>query len=241
MRFLQILSLIIINNLHTFTIPFLINIYYIIMNVDLTRESIPYGEEIDQKTFDTVINLINSSKFYPYILNLHDNQIQQVIENNEKKKTKKQTNNSDLLKEMLLRQLKNVPNDKKLQYQDMKRMCKYIKTSIFDSTSCSSWGGYITNANKSDKGTYINFYFRKRKAALHRLLYVNFIGELSDDEYLKFNCENKGLCCNIRHIKKFKYIKKDTTDEQTQKLSKLEKKRGPRVELCNDDLDVCFE
>lgn len=112
-----------------------------------------------------------------------------------------------LLKELISKQINNVPIDKKLQYSDLRRICKYIRTSIFDENNCCIWNGYVTNANSKNKGTYINFYFRKKKAALHRLLYSNFIGQLRDDEYLKFNCENKGRCCNIEHLKKFKYHK----------------------------------
>ena len=57
-------------------------------------------------------------------------------------------------------QRKNVPEDKKLYLHDIKRVCKNIKHSIFDDTNCCLWGGYITNLNKANKGTYINFYFR---------------------------------------------------------------------------------
>ena len=69
-------------------------------------------------------------------------------------------------------------------------------------------------------GTYVNFYFRKKKVALHRLLYINFIGHLDDDEYLKFNCENKGKCCNVHHMNKFKYNtieQPNDTDNNTDK------------------------
>lgn len=126
------------------------------------------------------------------------------------KKPKKNIDGNELLTELILKQLKNVSQDKKLQYNDLKRICKYVTSSIFDENKCCFWSGYVTNANNtSNKGTYVNFYFRKKKAALHRLLYYNFVGELSEDEYLKFSCENKGKCCNIKHLKKFKYQKKD--------------------------------
>lgn len=115
---------------------------------------------------------------------------------------------NELFKEFMIKQLKTIPPDKKLQYSDIKRICKYISSSIFDYSSCCLWNGYITNINNSNKGTYINFYFKKKKVALHRLLYSNFVGELTVNEYLKFNCENKGKCCNIHHLKKFKYQKK---------------------------------
>ena len=111
----------------------------------------------------------------------------------------------EILNELLKKQLKQTPNEKKLRYSDMKRMCKYINESIFDENKCVIWDGYITNTNKSDRGLYINFFFKGKKTALHRLLYYNFVGELDDDEYLKFTCENKGKCCNIHHLQKFKY------------------------------------
>ena len=37
------------------------------------------------------------------------------------------------------------------------------------------------------------------------LLYNNYIGELSNKEYIKFNCINKGKCCNIYHMSKYLY------------------------------------
>ena len=107
---------------------------------------------------------------------------------------KKTLDNNELLMELINKQLKTIDPKKKLQYCDLKRICKYITTSIFDENQCCMWGGYITNSNNSCKGAYINFYFRNKKAALHRLLYSNFIEDLAKDEYLKFNCENKGRC-----------------------------------------------
>ena len=107
--------------------------------------------------------------------------------------------------ELLKKQLTGISSDKKLNYNDIKRISKFIKSSIFDKKKCSIWNGYITNENNNLKGTYINFYFNKKKIALHRLLYINYIGVLSDNEYLKFSCENKGKCCNINHMKKYTY------------------------------------
>lgn len=116
--------------------------------------------------------------------------------------------NNVILNELIQNQVKTVPLDKKFRYNDLKRLCKHLHSSIFDENTCCLWDGYITNINNTSKGIYINFYFKGKKAALHRLLYSNFIGDLSDDEYLKFNCENKGKCCNITHLKKFKYMQK---------------------------------
>jgi len=109
--------------------------------------------------------------------------------------------------ELIDRQLDDVPIQKKLQCTDIRRLCKYIDGNIFEEDGCCLWGGYITNSNNPNRGIYVNFYFKKRKVALHRLLYSNYIGHLGDDEYIKFICEEKGKCCNIHHFKKFKYDK----------------------------------
>jgi hypothetical protein len=128
--------------------------------------------------------------------------------------------NNELLNELIKKQLKSVPNDKKLRYNDLKRLCKYLNSSIFDEDICSLWTGYITNINNVSKGVYINFYFKGKKTALHRLLYANFVGDLSDDEYLKFSCENKGKCCNLAHLKKFNYNKPcDNSESKTKETS----------------------
>lgn len=110
-----------------------------------------------------------------------------------------------IFRELVSHQLRNIQTNKKLQLCDIKRISRRINTSIFDENICSIWNGYITNTNNTSKGMYVNFYFRKKKVALHRLLYCNFVEDLNDDEYLKFNCENKGRCCNIHHMNKFKY------------------------------------
>ena len=122
--------------------------------------------------------------------------------------SKKYSRNSNkIFRELMSSQLPNVPKEWKLGVSDMKRICKYIDTSIFDPHRCCLWTGYITNINNSNKGTYVNFYFQSKKVALHRLLYSNFVAPLDSSEYLKFNCDNKGVCCNINHYEKYKYSK----------------------------------
>ncbi len=162
----------------------------------------------------------------------------------------KSMDNNELFRELLSKQLKNVSSDKKLQYTDLKRICKYINSSLFDENNCCLWHGYVTNGN-NNKGTYVNFYFRKKKAALHRLLYVNFVGELLDDEYLKFNCEHRGKCCNINHLKKFKYQTKKNINNKTEakETKKSKKNNSKRVKIVNknngksalDKLHISFD
>ncbi|AYV80192.1 MAG: hypothetical protein Gaeavirus15_2 [Gaeavirus sp.] len=112
---------------------------------------------------------------------------------------------NDFLKELLVNQLKTINPTKKLNYNDIKRISKFLVSSIFDPTECSIWNGYVTNEKNQSKGTYINFYFNQKKIALHRLLYLNFLGDILNTEYIKFSCSNKGKCCNIHHMKKYSY------------------------------------
>lgn len=156
--------------------------------------------------------------------------------NEKSNKTIKSIDNNELFRELISKQLKDVPSAKKLQYTDLKRICKYINSSLFDNNKCCIWHGYVTNGN-NNKGTYVNFYFRKKKAALHRLLYANFIGELHDNEYLKFNCEHRGKCCNINHLKKFKYLTQPEIPKSESKNIKKKKNNCKRVKIINKSSD----
>ncbi len=109
--------------------------------------------------------------------------------------------NDNILTELITNQRKDITPDKKLLYNDLKRISKYLSHSIFND-ECSIWTGYITTIKNDEKNSYINFYFGKKKHALSRLLYINYINELNESEYIKFKCSNKGICCNINHIYK---------------------------------------
>ena len=127
-------------------------------------------------------------------------------------------NNNDILKKLVKRQLKNINPEFKLSNSDLNRISNNLPDDIF-STDCCIWKGYITN-NNNNRAKYINFYFNKKKIALHRLLYINFKGELKKNEYIKYSCNNKGKCCNINHIKKVNNEKKNNN-----KNNKVENKQ----------------
>jgi hypothetical protein len=167
-------------------------------NIKVIEENIQNAENTTDnlKEFDT-IDKIN---------NIVDEQNINNSSNNEKALelcTPKKSN--DFFKELLQKQLTNVNITKKLTYNDIRRISKFLVSSIFDENNCSIWNGYITNEKNQTKGTYINFYFNQKKIALHRLLYLNFIGDILNTEYIKFSCVNKGKCCNIHHMKKYSY------------------------------------
>lgn len=145
-------------------------------------------------------------------------------------------NSNEIFNELIKRQLRDIPIQWKLNINDMKRICKYIDSSIFDPDKCCIWNGYITNMNNSNKGTYVNFYFRNKKVALHRLLYSNFVAPLDSSEYLKFNCDNKGICCNINHYEKYKYSKNNTISKKKEfKYKESKKKDLPQIQIIGPD------
>jgi hypothetical protein len=119
-------------------------------------------------------------------------------------------------RELKRKQLPNVSPSKRLRPNDIHRIVQHTDNSIFDDDNCCLWTGYITNLKNKRKGTYINFYFRdKKKVALHRLLYANFKGVISNNEYIKYSCQNKGKCCNINHMVIFEYNSNDIDKEDS--------------------------
>ena len=167
-------------------------------NINLSNDNLIFDkvviiDDTEDKITNDKLDKITNDKNYPITM-IND----KIIEEN---------NNNIFLKELLTKQLKNVNISKKLNYNDIKRISKFISSSIFDDTKCSLWNGYITNEKNQTKGTYINFYFNKKKIALHRLLYINYINDIDKNDYIKFCCNNKGKCCNIHHMKKYCYNK----------------------------------
>jgi hypothetical protein len=106
---------------------------------------------------------------------------------------------NDIFIQMINLQRKNLSYKYRLNIDDIHRILNNISTSPFAPIDCCIWNGYVTLLEKS-KIKYINFYFKHRKIAIHRLLYINYVDDLNDDSYLKFTCENKGICCNVNHI-----------------------------------------
>ena len=136
-------------------------------------------------------------------------------------------NTDTILIELIKKQKKDIPVDKKLLLNDIKRISKYLTSSIFGNT-CSMWTGYVTVIKNDEKNSYVNFYYCGKKYALHRLLYQNFIGDLLDSEYIKFKCPNKGRCCNINHFYKINRDDNNSTEPKNDKITS-------NIELNPDD------
>ena len=114
-------------------------------------------------------------------------------------------NSNQIVAEMIRNQLPTVKKERRLLHADFRRIVKYLHQSIFIPNTCTLWQGYVTDRSVKNKGSYINFYFQKKKLALHRLLYINFLGPLEDDEYVRFKCKNKGYCCSLHCLEKHQY------------------------------------
>lgn len=103
-----------------------------------------------------------------------------------------------LLQEMQTNQRKNISNDTLfLNPNDMRRINKYIDTSIFGE-ECCLWNGYINH--KGTKTQYAKFSFKGKKVLLHRIIYHNFKGDISENDEIVFTCKNKGRCCCLNHL-----------------------------------------
>lgn len=154
-----------------------------------------------------------------------------------------------LLIELINNQRDDVEQSKKLDIKDLHRICKNINGSIFSkSNDCCLWCGYVTTINSSNT-KYINFFFKKKKYALHRLLYENFVDEIDKSEYLRFTCENKGVCCNLNHIKKITKKPSKKTSKKTSvsnekkdiELKKTKKINSNKKELVKSNSESSFD
>jgi len=118
---------------------------------------------------------------------------------------------------LIKKQRKNIRkkgNYGKLSFDDIKRVDKYLKRNIFDSSDCCIYKGEL-------KKNYATISYKGKKVSVHRLLYHNYIGCIADGDYVTFNCNNRGICCNLKHFtmskKKTDNYKKETNKKETNK------------------------
>jgi len=135
--------------------------------------------------------------------------------------------NTIVLEELIKKQRVDVPLNYKLTYSDIKRISKNINTCIFGD-ECTLWKGFVNIKNNNKK--YVNFYFRKKKIAINRILYLNYKGPLDSSEYLTYNCPNQGICCNINHI-----VIKNKNPTSKKKINKINIKKKQKI-LKNDKI-----
>lgn len=131
-------------------------------------------------------------------------------------------NKNDLLCELCSNQRDDINENYKLEIGDLARFTKGIDKSIFNSDECVLWKDY-EDFEDNEKPKYVNFYLKKKKLSLHRILYINFIDCLEKNSYLKYTCDNQGICCNLKHIIKTsdKNKKEEAKEENEEEGKKL--------------------
>lgn len=110
-------------------------------------------------------------------------------------------NKNDIINKLYSNQINNIDVKYKLNSKDIIRLASYINSDPFSNDTCCKWLGAISKSTNNTN--YINFWFNKKKQALHRILYLNYKGPLNKTNYLRFTCPNhdmRGICCNINHI-----------------------------------------
>ena len=132
--------------------------------------------------------------------------------------------NKDIILTKLIKNQRNIELSNKLTFQDLKRVSSNLTTDIFGD-ECSIWNGYVTNLNHDKKNNYISFFYKNKKIALHRLLFLNYVDNLDNSEYLKFTCENKGRCCTLKHISKVSHKSTEKSTEKSTKSSIIDKNK----------------
>ena len=136
-----------------------------------------------------------------------------------------------IFEELLSNQLDNIDKHYKLDYDDMKRLSKYLYESPLKQAKCCFWKYSIIR--KKLNNTKIYFYFNKKKVTVIRILYMNFIGPLKRNEYINYLCNNKDICVNTGHLKKRVY-------KEVKKANNIYKKKNKKASGFVDKITISF-
>ena len=90
-------------------------------------------------------------------------------------------------------------NKFKLTNEQILKISNNLTSDIFNSNECVIWEKY---KKKESKTKYLNIKINNKKMALHRVIFINYIDDLKKNEYVKYTCCNKGICFNLKHLKK---------------------------------------
>ena len=104
--------------------------------------------------------------------------------------------NNTIYKDMIEKQLPNI-QENKLTNSDILRISNKLNENIFTDNCVIYNGTYYRRNNKY----YIPFYYKYKKISLTRILFINYVEEINSNFYIKYTCNNKGLCCCLSHMK----------------------------------------
>lgn len=88
------------------------------------------------------------------------------------------------------KEIKNYNNYGKLTFSDIKRLDKKLNKNIF-TNECVLYNGHTRN-------NQCIFSYNGKKISLQRLLYHNYINDISQ-HHVKLKCKNQTCCC-INHF-----------------------------------------
>ncbi len=135
-------------------------------------------------------------------------------------------NKNKILEKLIKNQIEHVELKSKLFLPDLKRLTNNLSKDIF-CDDCTLWEGPVLVANNKE---YISFFINGKKISLNRILYKNYIGDLHDNEYLKYTCINKGRCCSLKHLYKInKNVKENNVEEDKKEVVIENKKKNSNI------------
>lgn len=143
-------------------------------------------------------------------------------------------NKEEIINLLYKNQLENVNIEHRLFYKDIIRIASKINTDPFSPTECCIWNGAISYSYHNSK--YINFWLKKKKQPLHRILYNNYKGNLPSNKYIRYLCpdsNSKGICCNINHID---IINNDNNNNNTHPINN-ENKKNYIIDIVDNNLN----
>lgn len=80
----------------------------------------------------------------------------------------------------------------KMLFEDIQRIEKNIQKDIF-LDECTLYKGEIKNG-------FASISYKGKKVSVQRLLYHNYIGMIKRNQFIRYSCENKGICCTLKHF-----------------------------------------
>lgn len=120
------------------------------------------------------------------------------------------------ISELVRNQLQDVDPARKLSLCDIERLAKFSDgKSYFDPLKCTPFQGYVNHNRPRD--VCIVFFHKRRKVALHRLLFENYVGPLNYFQYVRHTCGNRYSCVNVLHLKRIDYRNKKSPKKMSPK------------------------
>lgn len=131
---------------------------------------------------------------------------------------------SETLRDLVTFQLPNIDFSVKLKYSDLIRLSPKLSVSPFRH-QCSLWTAYVCKSIPRSKN--VVFFFNRKKQDIRRIIYANFVGELTARNYIKMECGNRECMC-IHHMRKGTYR---TSTPKRGPLSKTKSLSPPQYDI----------